>query len=51
MASLFPGIFLFITLPAPIFTLFPIFTGAISEEFEPINDLLPIIVLFFLIPS
>ena len=31
----------------PILTLFPIFTGAISEVLDPINELSPIIVLLF----
>ena len=43
--------FLLITDPAPIVTEFPILTGAIKTEFDPILQLFPMFVLFFLIPS
>jgi hypothetical protein len=50
-ARWFEGIFLVITLPAPIVEFFPMVIGATKDEFEPTKTLFFITVMFFFLPS
>ena len=51
IARLFEGTSLFIMDPAAITASDPTLSGAISDEFDPMNTLSPIIVLFLFLPS